>query len=989
MSERTMQDIAVAGKQPFYEFIERIEQIDRLLEEPVRSLIEYARREPPTTLSAEWLQDLVQLPLYFPPWVAADRLYPLKSGGELPRQSITTAVCCATLQRLWYRRRRIPWLEKVFEKLPEKRGRLVATGDPPPAISDLLARAFLPPTTTVGGGNRQDLYRKYLRTSGLLGESRSLMAAETMWALIHAEEGVAYTGAGLLAFFGILWSLFERAGGPPAPEGAAFGLAPPTAYVTARCLFPLHELETACRKRADLIDRIAKITESLEGQADGREVPFLLDRLATALADYAEVSIARKSFQDCMKTVEEKAGQMTAGSDVGSVVSAVRQALAKALAALGDEASSIVEEAQPVTGRTPDGRSVPGLLDEICDALASRAGEERLRALGVVVPRPELAPEVDENTFWKAQKRAADRARKVCLEGFAALEMLSAGRRPKPGGASGELNLAELAAANRKVAKVVADAIGPSVQWCEGVMLREIAQASAANFTELSPAELVSGLAVAVMAGRLPSSRRVTDAVEKALCGARADGSFAASLPYAVDQRTGYGESAPTAAIVWMLSGAIARDRSVSVADRTLERYVDWLEDTRGTVDLPGEPPLRFTGWRSDRAAHLDRIDLWATAFAINSLINIRGLMEYRLWQVCEERFTVLDGTDLADIEPGDLGACHSERLHRKFAQMARRAESADYSEADYSVVLHGPPGSSKTLIARAIANEMWRGFRRRRVAPGQLVRITPADFTRGGEERLDAEARTIFDLLRHVRGVTILFDEIDDFLRRRQEADAPTFISLVVPGMLNRLQDLRDACPRQEVFFLLATNYVDRIEPALLRRGRIDRAMPLVYPDWQSRVAIVERRAAKLRKKLGGDGRGEDAAKLLRGFFDEERIAAMSYWPWMAIDALCREMGKPLLRGTSRSFEEINESWSELFQLSKSAVDAPLSYKHLRHRPDCRPLEDELLHYRVAGARTVEEYKKILGDWLQEEEPSPPELVDHGLSLWHLQKRP
>ncbi len=89
-----------------------------------------------------------------------------------------------------------------------------------------------------------------------------------------------------------------------------------------------------------------------------------------------------------------------------------------------------------------------------------------------------------------------------------------------------------------------------------------------------------------------------------------------------------------------------------------------------------------------------------------------------------------------------------------------------------------------------------------------------------------DSEARLIFDLLGGVRGVTVFFDEIDDLLRRRTGGGNhhSSFMELVVPAMLNCLADLRDACPRQEICFLLATNCVDSIEPALIRKGRIDR---------------------------------------------------------------------------------------------------------------------------------------------------------------------
>ena len=101
--------------------------------------------------------------------------------------------------------------------------------------------------------------------------------------------------------------------------------------------------------------------------------------------------------------------------------------------------------------------------------------------------------------------------------------------------------------------------------------------------------------------------------------------------------------------------------------------------------------------------------------------------------------------------------------------------------------------------MAEAVGREMWSGLHG---DERRFIRITPADFTRGGEARLDAEARFIFDLLMHVRGVTLFFDEIDDLLRSRATRTDPNFIKLIVPAMLNRLQDLRDAAPRQQILF-------------------------------------------------------------------------------------------------------------------------------------------------------------------------------------------
>ena len=56
----------------FYYYIGRIEKIDDLLEKPVRSLAEFAKRAARESGSLRG----VRLPLYFPPWVAEDRKFP-------------------------------------------------------------------------------------------------------------------------------------------------------------------------------------------------------------------------------------------------------------------------------------------------------------------------------------------------------------------------------------------------------------------------------------------------------------------------------------------------------------------------------------------------------------------------------------------------------------------------------------------------------------------------------------------------------------------------------------------------------------------------------------------------------------------------------------------------------------------------------------------------------------------------------------------------
>jgi hypothetical protein len=1003
----------VDDRESLYEYIDKIKKIDQLLAAPIRSLIKFTERSLDNKAKGP-AQEVVQLPLYFPPWVAVDREFPSDKLNS------TSATCCATLQRLWRRKRRFPRLEKDLERLGEK---LQENQGSARILPDLLARGFLPHKDKEGIGIG---YVQFLQQTDLLGRTKPLLASDILWVLINAGEGVAYTGAGFLSFFGILWSL--RYTPDRFNAGTAIGLAPPTAYITTRCLLPIHALRRACVRRADLLKEIIGILEDMDklmgkevnSNTQSREFPFKLERLATVLYDYAEITLARRSFRACAEELEKRAGAMNLASSPSAAWDGLRVRLAEAIREGGKTGQRVVAESSEVIRMNREaaaefsvkegpelGLQEGTILRSILVALKNRS-PEALQNLGVEVPRPAFATPQAEERFWQEQLKAARESLRICILAFRALEESSGGcaRLASDDLKTIKRSLEQLETANRTVAENIEAEIQDSIRWCESVMHREIAHASAGNLTDLDPAELVSGLAVAVAVRRINSPAQLADAINKALTGAREDGSWMPGQPFAIDDKSGLSESASTAAIVWMLSGAIARHRSVTTADETLGRYLDWLEATKRSLKLPGKPgamePLEISGWVSERMVRSDRIDFWFTAFVINSLLNIRGLMEFRLWQLCEQRFTVLQGgRDLSDLEAVDLGANQESRLHRRLARMARRAESEDYKKADYAVVLHGPPGSSKTVIAQAVSRQMWRALQRLAGGEPRLVRITPADFTRGGEARLDSEARVIFDLLSNVRNVTILFDEIDDLLRERNPKEQPTFLKLVVPAMLNRLQDLRDACARQEIFFILATNYIEKIEPALIRKGRIDHAIPLVYPDPESRLAIIEDRIEKLRREIVEESR-DWVTTFLLSELGQQQIDRTTGWPWMTLDSMCEEVARGV-RSFAKAWREAasSEDKEEIQKRSKEWLDGIVdTYKaslsevkyvsRMKAKESSAELREEFLHYMFASARTMDVYEAALREKLEPlgQKDQFQQILSRGERLWRSQGR-
>ena len=168
---------------------------------------------------------------------------------------------------------------------------------------------------------------------------------------------------------------------------------------------------------------------------------------------------------------------------------------------------------------------------------------------------------------------------------------------------------------------------------------------------------------------------------------------------------------------------------------------------------------------------------------------------------------TSLDQGDENHIVPFDLGASKT---------LLDRIKEAVPKKKSFSVLLYGPPGVSKTTLAKAIAKHTeW-----------DLVLITPSDFISGGESAIEQRAKLIFDTLSKMSGVVIFFDEIDRLLLDRDSTSygkQHDIFQFMTPSMLSKLAELRKI---KNIGFIIATNYAERIDRAIKRKGRIDKTL-------------------------------------------------------------------------------------------------------------------------------------------------------------------
>lgn len=155
-------------------------------------------------------------------------------------------------------------------------------------------------------------------------------------------------------------------------------------------------------------------------------------------------------------------------------------------------------------------------------------------------------------------------------------------------------------------------------------------------------------------------------------------------------------------------------------------------------------------------------------------------------------------------------------------------------------VLLYGPPGCGKTLLAKAIANESGANFIS--VKGPELL-----DKYVGESER---SVRVVFERARSSSPCIIFFDELDSLCPKRGSDSGGGGVSERVVNQLLTEMDGLDS--RRSVFVIAATNRPELIDPAMLRPGRLDKLLYVPLPSPDDRYSILK--ALGVSVKLASD---------------------------------------------------------------------------------------------------------------------------------------
>lgn len=334
-------------------------------------------------------------------------------------------------------------------------------------------------------------------------------------------------------------------------------------------------------------------------------------------------------------------------------------------------------------------------------------------------------------------------------------------------------------------------------------------------------------------------------------------------------------------------AGAVQQDsHAVSVSDAT-GMQVDAVAPANVQQDGTGAPAAGVEGTAGQDAPAVDRLAGGGVEAVVTQRLGCGPLTAAELGglaitmadfeaalpkvqpSVRREGFTTTP-----DVTWDDVGALAEVREELSFAvtqpiHHPERFEALGLPAAT-GVLLYGPPGCGKTLVAKAVANESGANF----------ISIKGPELLNKYVGESERAVRQLFARARAAHPCVLFFDELDALAPRRG-TDNNQAAERVVNQLLTEMDGV-DA--RQGIFLVAATNRPDMIDPALLRPGRLDKVLYVPLPPPVDRASILRALVRRTPLEPGvdleavaRDGRcdgfsGADMAALVR----EAAVAAL-----------------------------------------------------------------------------------------------------------------
>ncbi len=252
-------------------------------------------------------------------------------------------------------------------------------------------------------------------------------------------------------------------------------------------------------------------------------------------------------------------------------------------------------------------------------------------------------------------------------------------------------------------------------------------------------------------------------------------------------------------------------------------------------------------------------------------------------------------------------------------------------------LLLFGPPGTGKTMLAKAVANESEANF----------ISIKGPELLSKYVGESEKAVREVFRKARQASPTVIFFDEVDSIAPTRGAGFDSHVTERVISQMLTEMDGMEDL---KDVLVIAATNRPDMVDAALLRPGRLDRLVYITPPDAEARNAIF---------KIHVEGKPLDEK------VDLTELARMTDgYVGADIEAICREASIMALRevitpGMEREMaKEVSTSiiiTMDHFDRAMTRVKPTTSRNKLQ---DYEKVAQEFARYATVGAKAEAEEK-------------------------------
>ncbi|GAA1041301.1 proteasome ATPase [Virgisporangium ochraceum] len=265
-------------------------------------------------------------------------------------------------------------------------------------------------------------------------------------------------------------------------------------------------------------------------------------------------------------------------------------------------------------------------------------------------------------------------------------------------------------------------------------------------------------------------------------------------------------------------------------------------------------------GERADRALVISHADEERIVYLAESLTDVplrpgdslmvepRSAYAYERIPKSEVEELVLE--EVPDVDYTDIGG-----LDRQIEQI-RDAVELPFLHADLfrehqlrppkGILLYGPPGCGKTLIAKAVANSLAKKIAERRGEEkhtSYFLNIKGPELLNKYVGETERHIRLVFQRAREKAGegtpVIVFFDEMDSVFRTRGSGVSSDVENTIVPQLLSEIDGVEGL---ENVIVIGASNREDMIDPAILRPGRLDVKIKIERPDAEAAKDIFSK---------------------------------------------------------------------------------------------------------------------------------------------------